>query len=134
METTIHLFRPKLDLSLQDKPLIKFKSHLYFEEKDRLQETLKSLTSSPGSKIVFFKNGESLGEAFTDIYMVRTCSFTQIYTLQKLVVVVYKAEKTSQYSHDLNTGLVLDSNGRRLAEQQMGVRTHRRIFPVLQNV
>ena len=85
METTIHLFRPKLGLSLQDKPLIKFKSHLYFEEKDRLQETLKSLTSSPGSKIVFFKNGESLGEAFTDIYMVITSAFTDIYSRHSVI-------------------------------------------------
>jgi len=54
----------------QDKPLVKFKSHLYFEEKDRLQECLKSLKTLPGSKITFFKNGESLGEAFSDIYMV----------------------------------------------------------------
>ena len=50
--------------------MIKFKSHLYFEEKDRLQENLKSLKELPGSKITFFKNGESLGDAFTDIYMV----------------------------------------------------------------
>ena len=60
-----------LPKSYKDKPLVKFKSHLYFEEKDRLQETLKSLKSLPGSKITFFKNGESLGTAFTDIYMVR---------------------------------------------------------------
>jgi len=53
----------------KDKPLIKFKSHLYFEEKDRLQENLKSLKELPGSKITYFKNGESLGEAFTDIYL-----------------------------------------------------------------
>lgn len=53
----------------KDKPLVKFKSHLYFEEKDRLQECLKSLKTLPGSKITFFKNGESLGEAFSDIYM-----------------------------------------------------------------
>ena len=56
--------------SFQDKPLIKFKSHLYFEEKDRLQENLKNLKPLPGSKITFYKNGEPLGEAFTDIYRV----------------------------------------------------------------
>ena len=54
--------------------MIKFKSHLYFEEKDRLQENLKSLKKLPGSKITFFKNGESLGDAFTDIYMVSAIS------------------------------------------------------------
>ena len=60
-----------LPKSYKDKPLIKFKSHLYFEEKDRIQESLKSLTKLPGSKISFFKNGEPLGDAFTDIYGVR---------------------------------------------------------------
>ena len=33
-----------------------------------LQENLKGLKALAGSKIVFFKNGESLGEAFTDIF------------------------------------------------------------------
>jgi Set1/Ash2 histone methyltransferase complex subunit ASH2 len=55
----------------KDKPLVKFKSHLYFEEKDRLTEALKSLKTLPRSKITFFKNGVSLGTAFTDLYMVR---------------------------------------------------------------
>jgi len=58
-------FLPK---SYKDKPLIKFKSHLYFEEKDKLQENLKSLKTLKGSKILFFLNGKPLGEAFTDIY------------------------------------------------------------------
>jgi len=61
-----HDYLPK---PYKDKPLIKFKSHLYFEEKDRLQENLKNLKPLPGSKITYFKNGEPLGEAFTDIYM-----------------------------------------------------------------
>ena len=52
----------------QDKPLIKFKSHLYYEEKDGTAEKLKNMKPVPGSKITFYKNGESLGEAFTDIY------------------------------------------------------------------
>ena len=47
---------------------MKIKYHLFFEEKDRLQENLKSLKALPGSKILFFKNGQPLGEAFTDIY------------------------------------------------------------------
>lgn len=50
------------------QPLVKFKSHLYYEDKDRVSETLKNLTPVPGSKIIFFKNGESQGEAFVDIY------------------------------------------------------------------
>jgi Set1/Ash2 histone methyltransferase complex subunit ASH2 len=48
--------------------LIKFKSHLYYEEKDGLQENLKALKKCPGSKITFFKNGKSLGVAFEDIF------------------------------------------------------------------
>ena len=50
--------------------MLKFKSHLYFEEKDREKENLEQLKPLPGSKITFFKNGESLGEAFSNIYMV----------------------------------------------------------------
>ena len=53
---------------LKDKPLIKFKSHLYYEEKDGQQENLKALKALPGSKISYFLNGKSLGVAFSDIY------------------------------------------------------------------
>ncbi|KAG8306596.1 Set1/Ash2 histone methyltransferase complex subunit ASH2 [Homalodisca vitripennis] len=49
-------------------PLVKFKSHLYYEEKDRVTESLKSLRQLSGSKLVFFKNGECQGVAFVDIY------------------------------------------------------------------
>lgn len=52
---------------LIDQPLVKFKSHLYYEDKDKMSEALKNLKIVPGSKIVFFKNGESQGEAFVDI-------------------------------------------------------------------
>lgn len=61
-------FVPHLPNTFKDRPLVKFKSHLYYEEKDRVNETLKSLKVLPGSKIIYFKNGESQGEAFTDIY------------------------------------------------------------------
>ncbi|KAL3276502.1 hypothetical protein HHI36_011882 [Cryptolaemus montrouzieri] len=54
--------------TFKDKPLVKFKSHLYYEEKDNIQERLKSLKSLPGSKILNFKNGECQGVAFQDIY------------------------------------------------------------------
>ena len=53
-------------LQLQDKPLIKFKSHLYYEEKDELQENQKALKPLPGGKITYFLNGKSLGKAFLD--------------------------------------------------------------------
>ena len=49
---------------------MKFKSHFYFEEKDRVTEAEKALEPLPGSKITFFKNGECLGTAFTDVFAV----------------------------------------------------------------
>ncbi len=55
---------------MQKKPLVKVKSHFYFEEKDRVAEATKALQPLPGAKITFFKNGESMGVAFTDIYAV----------------------------------------------------------------
>ncbi|XP_035795563.1 set1/Ash2 histone methyltransferase complex subunit ASH2-like isoform X1 [Anopheles albimanus] len=54
--------------TFKDRPLVKFKSHLYYEEKDRVNETLKSLKVQPGSRIHFFKNGVCQGEAFVDLY------------------------------------------------------------------
>uniref|UniRef100_A0A034WFG7 Set1/Ash2 histone methyltransferase complex subunit ASH2 n=2 Tax=Bactrocera TaxID=47832 RepID=A0A034WFG7_BACDO len=54
--------------TFKDRPLVKFKSHLYYEDKDKVQETLKGLKVLPGSKIEYFKNGKSQGVAFTDIY------------------------------------------------------------------
>lgn len=50
------------------QPLVKFRSHLYYEEKDQVAETLKQLHPLQGSKIVFFKNGQCQGDAFLDIY------------------------------------------------------------------
>ncbi|XP_066259341.1 set1/Ash2 histone methyltransferase complex subunit ASH2 isoform X2 [Euwallacea similis] len=52
----------------KDRPLVKFKSHLYYEEKDQPQERQKALIVLPGSKILNFKNGECQGVAFEDIY------------------------------------------------------------------
>ncbi|XP_067009311.1 set1/Ash2 histone methyltransferase complex subunit ASH2 isoform X2 [Anabrus simplex] len=52
----------------KDRPLVKFKSHLYYEEKDRVTESLKNLKVLPDSKLVFFKNGVCQGVAFVDIY------------------------------------------------------------------
>lgn len=47
--------------------MVKFKSHLYYEDKDKIAEALKSLRTIPKSKIIFFKNGESQGVAFENI-------------------------------------------------------------------
>ncbi|CAH0558837.1 unnamed protein product [Brassicogethes aeneus] len=52
----------------KDRPLVKFKSHLYYEDKDNVPERLKSLKKLPKSKIYFFKNGECQGVAFEEIY------------------------------------------------------------------
>ncbi|KAG5869991.1 hypothetical protein JTB14_008147 [Gonioctena quinquepunctata] len=52
----------------KDRPLVKFKSHLYYEDKDNVQERLKTLMSLQQSKILFFKNGKSQGVAFGNIY------------------------------------------------------------------
>uniref|UniRef100_A0A8V5H380 Uncharacterized protein n=1 Tax=Melopsittacus undulatus TaxID=13146 RepID=A0A8V5H380_MELUD len=52
----------------KDKALIKFKSYLYFEEKDFVDKAEKSLKQAPGSQIIFFKNGVSQGIAFKDIF------------------------------------------------------------------
>ncbi|XP_065568304.1 set1/Ash2 histone methyltransferase complex subunit ASH2-like [Artemia franciscana] len=51
----------------KDKPLVKFKSYLYYEEKDGTAEALKLVKPMAKSKILFFKNGVCQGEAFTDI-------------------------------------------------------------------
>lgn len=47
---------------------MKFKSHLYYEEKDTVAESLKNLQNLPKSKIIFYKNGVSQGVAYTDIF------------------------------------------------------------------
>ena len=47
--------------------MIKFKSHLYYEEKDGQQENLKALKPLAGSKISYFLNGKPLGVAFSEI-------------------------------------------------------------------
>ncbi|XP_037868744.1 set1/Ash2 histone methyltransferase complex subunit ASH2 isoform X1 [Bombyx mori] len=60
----------------KDRPLVKFKSHLYYEDKDNIQECLNNLKQLPGSKIIFFKNGECQGEAFSDIY--RGCYYPAV--------------------------------------------------------
>ncbi|XP_053125959.1 set1/Ash2 histone methyltransferase complex subunit ASH2 isoform X2 [Hemicordylus capensis] len=52
----------------KDKALIKFKSYLYFEEKDFVDKAEKSLKQAPGSQIIFYKNGASQGVAYKDIF------------------------------------------------------------------
>uniref|UniRef100_A0A8C5SQV7 Set1/Ash2 histone methyltransferase complex subunit ASH2 n=1 Tax=Laticauda laticaudata TaxID=8630 RepID=A0A8C5SQV7_LATLA len=52
----------------KDKALIKFKSYLYFEEKDFVDKAEKSLKQALGSQIIFYKNGTSQGVAYRDIF------------------------------------------------------------------
>nr|CAH8875590.1 unnamed protein product [Trichobilharzia regenti] len=52
----------------KDRPLIRFRSSFYFEEKDDPSKAEKSLRPLPNSKIVFYRNGECMGTAFTNIY------------------------------------------------------------------
>lgn len=52
----------------KDKPLVKFKSYLYFELKDEVNKVSKSLRPLLGSRIDCYKNGKLIGTAFRDIY------------------------------------------------------------------
>uniref|UniRef100_A0A8C4DVR6 Ash2 like, histone lysine methyltransferase complex subunit n=1 Tax=Dicentrarchus labrax TaxID=13489 RepID=A0A8C4DVR6_DICLA len=52
----------------KDKALIKFKSYLYFEEKDYVDKAEKSLKSMTPSRMIFFKNGVSQGVAFENLF------------------------------------------------------------------
>ncbi|GCB79778.1 hypothetical protein scyTo_0017008, partial [Scyliorhinus torazame] len=52
----------------KDKALIKFKSYLYFEEKDFVDKAEKNLKPATGSKMIFYKNGDSEGTAYEDVY------------------------------------------------------------------
>ncbi|XP_072570201.1 set1/Ash2 histone methyltransferase complex subunit ASH2 isoform X2 [Paramormyrops kingsleyae] len=52
----------------KDKALIKFKSYLYFEEKDYLDKAEKSLKPVTPSKMIFYKNGINQGVAFENLF------------------------------------------------------------------
>ncbi|XP_031414768.1 set1/Ash2 histone methyltransferase complex subunit ASH2 isoform X4 [Clupea harengus] len=52
----------------KDKALIKFKSYLYFEEKDYVDKAEKSLKAVNSSKMVFYKNGVSQGVAYENLF------------------------------------------------------------------
>ncbi len=57
-----------LPQTYKDKPLVKFKSYLYFEEKDEIQKAIKELKPSPRSEVIFYKNGVKIGTAFENIF------------------------------------------------------------------
>ncbi|KAK7895448.1 hypothetical protein WMY93_020773 [Mugilogobius chulae] len=52
----------------KDKALIKFKSYLYFEEKDYVDKAEKNLKATSPSKMIFYKNGASQGVAFENLF------------------------------------------------------------------
>ncbi|XP_046716924.1 set1/Ash2 histone methyltransferase complex subunit ASH2 isoform X2 [Silurus meridionalis] len=52
----------------KDKALIKFKSYLYFEEKDYVDKAEKSLKAMNKSRMIFYKNGMNQGVAFENLY------------------------------------------------------------------
>ncbi|KAM3599949.1 uncharacterized protein V6R79_014273 [Siganus canaliculatus] len=52
----------------KDKALIKFKSYLYFEEKDYVDKAEKSLKAMSPSRMIFFKNGVSQGVAYENLF------------------------------------------------------------------
>ena len=47
---------------------MKFKSHLYYEDRDELPDAIRNLQPLPKSTIRFFKNGVLQGTGFQDIY------------------------------------------------------------------
>ncbi|KAH9393559.1 Set1/Ash2 histone methyltransferase complex subunit ASH2 [Tyrophagus putrescentiae] len=60
--------RPFLQKAYKKLPIFKFKSYLYFEEKDDVQKAIKELKPLQDAKIVYYKNGTKIGTAFENIY------------------------------------------------------------------
>ncbi|XP_014671616.1 PREDICTED: set1/Ash2 histone methyltransferase complex subunit ASH2-like [Priapulus caudatus] len=54
--------------TVKDKPLVKFKNYLYYEDQLETQQVLKSLRPARGSRVVFYKNGRCQGTAFVDVH------------------------------------------------------------------
>ncbi|KAK3550188.1 hypothetical protein QTP86_021216 [Hemibagrus guttatus] len=52
----------------KDKALIKFKSYLYFEEKDYVDKAEKSLKAVNNSRLIFYKNGVNQGLAYENLF------------------------------------------------------------------
>uniref|UniRef100_A0A8C8FX06 Set1/Ash2 histone methyltransferase complex subunit ASH2 n=1 Tax=Oncorhynchus tshawytscha TaxID=74940 RepID=A0A8C8FX06_ONCTS len=52
----------------KDKALIKFKSYLYFEEKDYVDKAEKSLKTVTPSRMLFYKNGVNQGQAYENLF------------------------------------------------------------------
>ncbi|KAH8265089.1 hypothetical protein KR044_003516 [Drosophila immigrans] len=85
--------------TFKDRPLVKFKSHLYYEDKDKITETLKNLYILQGSRIECFKNGQSQGVAFEDIY---AGSYFPAISIHKSATVSVNFGPSFKYSAVLN--------------------------------
>uniref|UniRef100_A0A834VC68 Set1/Ash2 histone methyltransferase complex subunit ASH2 n=1 Tax=Sarcoptes scabiei TaxID=52283 RepID=A0A834VC68_SARSC len=60
---------PLLPDSFKDRPLIKMRNYIFFEEKEEKPKIAEAnLRVLEGSKIVFYKNGVKIGTAFENIY------------------------------------------------------------------
>lgn len=51
----------------KERPLVKFKSYFYFEQKDEAAKVSKSLRPLFGSQMICYKNGEEMGTMFSDV-------------------------------------------------------------------
>ncbi|XP_022655174.1 set1/Ash2 histone methyltransferase complex subunit ASH2-like isoform X2 [Varroa jacobsoni] len=58
----------KLPTTLKDRPLVKFKQYLYYEEADKPQQAAKTLEPVKDAKVMFFRNGRLEGVAYEDIF------------------------------------------------------------------
>lgn len=51
----------------KERPLVKFKSYFYFEQKDEVSKVSKCLRPLFGSQMICYKNGEEMGSMFADV-------------------------------------------------------------------
>jgi len=65
--------------TLKDKALIKFKSHLHYEEKDMTEQVEKTMKPQENSEIRFFKNGLDQGIAYENIFGGTYCPAASLY-------------------------------------------------------
>ncbi|XP_018494847.1 set1/Ash2 histone methyltransferase complex subunit ASH2 [Galendromus occidentalis] len=58
----------KLPTTYKERPLVKFKQYLYYEDADKATQAVKNLVELKGSRVSFFKNGKLEGVAFENLY------------------------------------------------------------------
>uniref|UniRef100_A0A3P9ITL8 Set1/Ash2 histone methyltransferase complex subunit ASH2 n=1 Tax=Oryzias latipes TaxID=8090 RepID=A0A3P9ITL8_ORYLA len=96
----------------KDKALIKFKSYLYFEEKDYVDKAEKALKATSPSRMIFYKNGVSQGVAFENLFegiyypaisLYKSCTPLLSSFLQCFVVVFFSCQIS-----DMGWGAVIE--------------------------